>query len=194
MYTIKTNEENAIEAVFNQFSLFHYLALENHKVYTPICKLLSPESQGKIKQLEEVLKIREITDVFSQLADIITEEIRKTRPEGVYEKRVEKIKVFVQEHYRETIKIKMIGDHIGMSPNALCNFFKKHTGQCLISYINEVRLEKSISLLLGTNESITEIAYNSGFNSLNRYNNLFKRVKNISPREFRKRYEFDKVS
>ena len=40
-------------------------------------------------------------------------------------------------------------------------------------------------LLLETNKSITDIAFECGFNSVSSFNRSFKKVKGISPREFK---------
>jgi AraC-like DNA-binding protein len=73
-----------------------------------------------------------------------------------------------------------------MSKPTFSRHFKSHTGRSLTSFLNEVRIVNAKRLLAETNDSITDIAYSSGFRNLSHFNVQFRRSSNKSPRDFRK--------
>lgn len=53
-------------------------------------------------------------------------------------------------------------------------------------YCNAFRINKSLELLLGTNEKVKDIAHKVGFQSASYYIKLFKRLSGTTPNEYRK--------
>jgi len=73
-----------------------------------------------------------------------------------------------------------------LSPQAFSRFFKRCIGKTFIEYINELRISRVCRKLLETTDSVTEIAYSAGFNNLSNFNEHFRRIKKMTPREYRK--------
>ena len=55
-----------------------------------------------------------------------------------------------------------------------------------IEFVRQFRVSKSMELLKNTYLSITEIAYEVGFNNASFYTETFKKLRGITPKEFRK--------
>ena len=53
-------------------------------------------------------------------------------------------------------------------------------------YVNTYRFNTASEMLITTDASITEIAYESGFQSIRSFNNTFKKLSGLSPSEYRK--------
>ncbi|WP_074435132.1 helix-turn-helix domain-containing protein [Bacteroides timonensis] len=70
--------------------------------------------------------------------------------------------------------------------SSLCRAFKKACGSTIFQFINRLRIEKACSLLKNTDLSITQIAYQVGFNSLAHFNNQFKKFARTLPGVYRK--------
>ena len=100
--------------------------------------------------------------------------------------KVSKAKLYVEAHYRRTIRLKEVANIAGCSKSTFSLLFKQHTGQTFISYLNAYRVEKSIPMLQETNEPVIEIGYDIGFNTPHSYNDAFKKNKGITPGEYRK--------
>jgi len=71
------------------------------------------------------------------------------------------------------------------SPAYLSREFKKHTGKTIIQYLNENRILYSTFLLLNPENTILAIAMRLNYSSQSAYCNAFKKVYNMSPREWR---------
>ena len=73
-----------------------------------------------------------------------------------------------------------------LHPNYAMNLFQKTFGTTLINYLTQHRVSHAQRLLATTDQTITDIAFNSGFNSISRFNDAFRRACGCSPREYRR--------
>ncbi|MFC1569431.1 helix-turn-helix domain-containing protein [bacterium] len=101
---------------------------------------------------------------------------------------VEKMIIFIARNYKQQIKNEDIGKAVGLHPDYANTIFKKSFGITLNQYILQQRLLHVQRQLSVSKDSITEIAYEAGFNSLSRFNEVFRGKCNCSPREYRKRH------
>ena len=72
-----------------------------------------------------------------------------------------------------------------MAVTTFCNFFKEHYRVTFIEYLNTVRIGYVCKLLGDTDKNIVEVAYESGYKSLANFNRQFKKIKNMTPKEYR---------
>ncbi|HDQ45224.1 MAG TPA: helix-turn-helix domain-containing protein [bacterium] len=100
---------------------------------------------------------------------------------------VEKIIIFIARNYMNPIKNEDIGKAVGLHPDYANTIFKKSFGMTLNQYVLMQRILHVERQLSVSNDSITEIAYEAGFNSLSRFNAAFREKCRCSPREYRKR-------
>ncbi len=103
-------------------------------------------------------------------------------------RRVQKIQQYINENYKQDIRLPVLAQMAGMSPVAFSRFFKMRTGKSLSDYIIDVRLGYATSSLIDTANSIADICYDCGFNNLSNFNRIFKKKKNCSPKEFRENF------
>lgn len=101
---------------------------------------------------------------------------------------VEKIIIFIARNYKRPIKNRDIGKAVGLHPDYANTIFKKSFGMTLNQYVLMQRILHVQRLLSVSNDSITEIAYEAGFNSLSRFNTAFREKCHCSPREYRKKH------
>jgi AraC-like DNA-binding protein len=73
-----------------------------------------------------------------------------------------------------------------MSKSNLLAVFKEATGHSPIEYLIRLRLHNAAEMLASTSLSISEIAAECGFADSNYLTRQFRKIYNISPREFRK--------
>ena len=105
-------------------------------------------------------------------------------------RRILKVKDYISKHFTEEIRL---AELVGMSPTSFSRFFKLRSGKTLSDYIVEKRLGVAARQLVDTTNSISEICYDCGFNTLSNFNRLFRKHKGCSPREFREKYFKTKI-
>ena len=100
-------------------------------------------------------------------------------------KKSRQINGLVNEWYLEDMS-----DKFHISRSYLSKKFKAVTGFGFKEYIVNVRIKNACRLLLETNKSITDIAFECGFNDSNYFGDSFRKIKGISPRKYRKNETF----
>lgn len=108
-------------------------------------------------------------------------------------RRVLKVKDFINTHINDELRLEQLANLVSMTPTAFSRFFKLRTGKTLSEYIVDIRLGQAARLLVDTADSVSEICWNCGFNTLSNFNRLFRKRKGCSPTEFREKYSKTKV-
>lgn len=101
-------------------------------------------------------------------------------------KRLEKIYQYVEKNYGNDISLKEAANNVNLSEFHFSHFFKKTTGMSFKQFLSSFRIKKAEWLLINSNDSITEIAFKSGFNSVKTFNRVFKKFKGCSPTDYKK--------
>lgn len=81
--------------------------------------------------------------------------------------------------------VKYCADQLFLSPNYLSDLLKKETGKSAQDHIHYYLIEKAKNNLLNTNATVSEIAYNLGFEYPQYFSKLFKSKTGTSPAEYR---------
>lgn len=81
--------------------------------------------------------------------------------------------------------VKYCGEAMNMSPNYLSDLLRKETGKGAKEHITSFVVHTAKNQLLGTNESISEIAYQLGFEYPQHFSKFFKRKTGLSPAQYR---------
>lgn len=103
------------------------------------------------------------------------------------EKRINRVCQYVQKHAGEPISLTRTASLVHLSGSAFCRFFKRVTGKTFSDYVNDIRIGNACNLLTGSDKTIAEIAFQSGFESLTYFNRVFLKKKQVTPRDFRNR-------
>lgn len=105
-----------------------------------------------------------------------------TETDGI---RISHIYNYILENYDKPITLEDVAGQAFMTPQAFCRFFKKHTRHTFVQFLNEVRIgEARKQFSSGSFESISGVAYRSGFNSITNFNRVFKSVTGQAPTEY----------
>ena len=196
--------KNAIQALKGFFEKFHRYIEEEPgvlkiRLYELVCsfidaailgggdeKTLNECASGYLEEIE-LIDSPELTEcwlekIVREIAGIVT---------AVYEKRskviIEKAKKYIEENYQSPLSYKDVARAVFISPSYFLSLFKRETGTTFVDYLTAVRIEKAKHTLLTTDLSITQIAYDLGFNNPNYFSNIFRKIVGVPASEYRKR-------
>lgn len=100
---------------------------------------------------------------------------------------VEKITDYFETHYAEKISLEQIAGNMYLSPFYVSKLFKAETGDTLIHFLIEIRMEKAKELLLNEPDlSIQEVAARVGYEDAYHFSKLFKKKFGVAPSAVRK--------
>ncbi len=99
---------------------------------------------------------------------------------------LESVFKYIDKNYQEQITLDEVAKVANFSMYHFTRFFKEATGLTFWQYLNNYKISKAVNLLLASTDSIAEIAFKCGFNSIKTFNRVFKQAKGVSPSQFKR--------
>lgn len=96
---------------------------------------------------------------------------------------------YMKENFAMDISLRKAADFINISESYLSFIFKKETGTGFTDYLNMLRVEKAAYLVVNSNLPIYEIAQQVGYENINYFGRIFKKIKGVSPQKYRSQYK-----
>ena len=93
---------------------------------------------------------------------------------------------FIEKNYDSPLTLEQLSASVSMSPKYFCRFFSEMTHQTPMDYLNRQRIEQACYQLSSTDDSITDVAYQNGFNDLSYFIRTFKKYKGTTPGRYRR--------
>lgn len=200
----KAEDSSPSEAIVIQFSkafITPFLALNEAK---PLIALFAAANKGLhfeadpalVLALMKMVESQALESVMDLLRILNTLTLKKYRTlastefhnvsSKTFELRVNKVCTHLQKHFAKPITLTQIAELVHMSESNFCKFFKKATGATFSDYLNELRVNEACHLLLATEDKISKIAHDCGFDSLSYFNRVFLKKMKATPSVFRK--------
>ena len=98
---------------------------------------------------------------------------------------VSRAKKYISERFQERITLDEAAQAVNASTRHFCKVFKMATGITFTDYLARTRVEKAKHLLQNPHLRVSEIAFETGFDSISQFNRSFKRITGMSPTQFR---------
>lgn len=108
-------------------------------------------------------------------------------------KQILRVKNYIADNYMYDLKLEDIASIASMSKSAFSRFFKLHTGRTLSDYVIDIRMGNAARQLLDTDDTVSAISFNVGYNNLSNFNRTFRRLKGCTPSEFRENYRKKRI-
>jgi YesN/AraC family two-component response regulator len=100
--------------------------------------------------------------------------------------RIGRALAYIDRHFQSKIRLDDLSRASGLSTQHFVYLFKKDVGETFKPYLKRLRIRKSQELMLDPYVSITEICLGVGYQDLTTFERDFKRVTNMTPRDYRK--------
>ena len=152
--------------------------------------LLKPcDEQELINAVDEAIRLSRVSRPASSAeesaAQLQSSEHRTSEEQPADESRQEETLAYIAQHYMEDIAVKDIAGYLGYSEAYFCKIFKQSFGHSFVSYLTDYRMQKAEDLMRTSRLSIKEIGKTVGYPDPNYFTKVFRRVRGVSPSEFR---------
>lgn len=149
-------------------------------------KLLQIKTEDSFNSFMSLIEILQILSKSNDFKELNTEDTRvkwffndKIRMGTIYD--------YIHENYDKNPNVNVIAEDVNLSTPAFCRYFKKQTNMTFTDFVNNYRINQA-KLLLLQNESITDVCFHVGFESLSYFNKLFKKYIGETPSAFKKKH------
>lgn len=161
---------------FKMLEIRGYLNL----IWAYIAKL-SPENYDQDDSLEEDRKNMEAT------FDMTSIKLRAEKSlKHKHDPRITMIVDYITTHPEENLSRQELCDMAGISVSTLRRLFKDQTGKTLFQFIKENKMTNAARRLLVTDDPISAIAYDLGYEIPSYFSECFKQIFGVSPQEYRR--------
>lgn len=102
--------------------------------------------------------------------------------------RMNKVYQFILDNFAESPSLEEVSEIAHMSTTAFCRYFKSHTNKTYTQFLNEIKVGNACKLLLENDLSISQICFESGYNTFTHFNNQFKKVTGFTPSQYQRKH------
>ena len=123
------------------------------------------------------------------ILDKNTAHLIKTTPKSNHHKTIERALEYINNNLTADLTLERLASAANFNAIYFHKLFKASTGKTLHEYVEDQRIKKSINLLISTNLTLTQIAYECGFSSQSYFSYAFKKKIGSTPREYAKKIQ-----
>jgi len=133
-------------------------------------------------------------DTFRQTAVELLRQAVSMKPDhmaGVkYSHVISKAEKYVAENFCDpNISLISVAKYVGLSSAHFSTVFSQTLGRSFINYLTAMRIERAKELLATTSMKLSNIAMEIGYNELNYFSHVFRKLEGITPKEYRNRMQ-----
>ncbi|WP_306639735.1 helix-turn-helix domain-containing protein [Sanyastnella coralliicola] len=188
---------SALAEKFKQYEFFGYsinealfLSEREEKVIIDILHQIEQEYQSNIDNFSQDIILAHLDVLLTYAERFYHRQFNTRKPEGhAILTRLEKVlnEQFEADDliHKGIPSVNDVANTLNLSPNYLSNLLKVHTGQSTQQHIHDKLIEKAKEKLGKKELSVSEVAYELGFEYSQSFSKLFKAKTNMSPSEFR---------
>ena len=163
----------------------------------PVVVILSGYDEFKYAQQalrygakEYMLKPTRGADILQCLNNLADQYLEKDNKEevadvGQSQQLIQRAQEYIAEHYMENITLNDLAESVGISSGYLSSLFPQILQCGFVDYLNKVRIERACCYLEQNYFKNYEIAYRVGFRDEKYFSKVFKKLKGVTPKEYR---------
>ena len=130
-----------------------------------------------------LIELLSLACTMAEEKSLLLEKQRKEKDDEII-----KVITYLKSNMQKKITISNLTKEFNINRNDLSKNFAEYTGETIIEFLNKSRIEMASALLRDTKIPLIEIMETVGFHDYSYFSNSFKKIKGISPKNYRKKY------
>ncbi|MDS0527059.1 response regulator [Clostridium sp. SHJSY1] len=144
------------------------------------------------QMIDETQSSDELLNLFDKITKNINKSIENNQKQ-MNNQVINRIINYISEHYKEQLHLKQVADKFHFNYYYLSSYFSYHNKEGFSEYVNKIRVEKAVELLMNEKIPVSEISFMVGYSDHSYFCKVFKKFKNITPSKFRRNVISNKV-
>ncbi len=141
---------------------------------------------GARDYLLKPVRAADILNTLNELADkYIGKETEVVEEEEATNPLVREATEYMQENYARDLSLTEVAEHLRISTGYLSTLMNQNLGCGFVDYLNQVRVDRACCYLEQNQLKNYEVAYKVGFNDEKYFSKVFKKIKGMTPKEYR---------
>lgn len=161
---VKKTQLNAVHTC-----IIETINLKEEHLYIRFLEILSKVARGKTTFLNEGIAL-----------------LKNNHPDSLNE-----VVDYVLQNFEQEIKIEKVAKMSFLSRSHFSAAFKLKTGKTFIEFLNTIRIENACLDLKNKQTAIEQACYSSGFRNVSNFTRQFKRIKQMTPSQYRKIWQIE---
>lgn len=95
---------------------------------------------------------------------------------------------YVLKHFRQKISLDELSGLLHMTPTSFSRYFSMKNNKPFSRFVSEIRIKHACKLLTETENTIEQVCYESGFNTLSNFNKQFREIMLKKPSQYKKEF------
>ena len=96
------------------------------------------------------------------------------------------VETYIKENIESDLSLELLASIVHLNASYLSRFFKENTGENLSSYITHCKMEKAAWLLENTDQKITDVMLQLGYQKSQHFAKIFRDQYGVSPKEYKR--------
>jgi len=149
--------------------------------------LMDLEAAKGVKRMIGLLSLLDVLSCSDDLVDLSSESFVHSIEEPG-SNRLRKVYEYIMNNFQEDISLLSVADVAHMSPSAFSRYFKSRIRKPFRQFVIELRVGYACKLLMTEDVTVTDVCYQSGFHNLSNFNQQFKKITGLTPKQYQLTY------
>jgi AraC-like DNA-binding protein len=155
-------------------------------------KTLVIRMMHELLQLEGIRSVIHLLDILDILANTNQYHFISSLTYDVFnENETDRLNIvydYVLKNYRQKITLDDLAELLHMTPTSFSRYFTMKNNKPFSKFLSEIRIKRACKLLTETEDSVEEICYECGFNTLSNFNKQFREIMHQKPTQYKRQF------
>ena len=155
---------------------------KKEKVISLMKQLVELKGISSVMHLLQILEILSGTKEYHYISTKVYEDAFDQHETD----RLNKVYEYAFQNFRKKVVLEDLAGLLHMTPTSFSRYFTMKNNKPFSKFISEIRIKHACKMLTETDESIAQICYDCGFNTLSNFNKQFKEIMQKKPTQYKR--------
>ena len=192
VHSYKCESCTAYLTIFEPSTAYNFsLMIKKKEFESPVFHLADKQDEviSCLEKMENELKsngnLLTVVGYLNLILGLIMDNAKLIPVSGNTHTSLQKVISYVSENYNSSLSLDDVSRDVNLSKYHISRLFNKYIGTSFTGYVKYLRINQAQNLLIETNLSIADIAYECGFENIRSFNRSFLEICGNTPREYR---------